>query len=121
MLARAALLLLLMTTQANAIDLNKIRKNWHPALPNPAQLASLSMRQTYVVGLPWCWATATMLASVTLRRELTLREAHMIFASCVLPIIGGYLVGLAFDRHPEWERLPLPLPWGYDAGIGRQS
>ncbi|MGN6463818.1 MAG: hypothetical protein ACTHLY_21790 [Pseudolabrys sp.] len=51
-----------------------------------------------------CMAVAPMLASALEGRELTLREAGVLFGGCVVPIIGGYLVNAAWDANPQWEQ-----------------
>jgi len=50
-----------------------------------------------------CMAVSPMVATVVVNRPLTMREAHVLAASCVLPIIGGWLVNEAYNAHPEWE------------------
>lgn len=50
-----------------------------------------------------CAAVSPMVATVVLNRPLTMREGHVLFASCVIPIIGGWLVNEAYNAHPEWE------------------
>ncbi len=50
-----------------------------------------------------CMAVAPIVGTVVLNRELTLREGQVLAASCVVPIIGGWLVNAAWDAHPEWE------------------
>lgn len=51
-----------------------------------------------------CMAVSPMLASALEGRELTLREAGVLFGSCVVPIVGGFLVNAAWDANPQWER-----------------
>jgi len=51
-----------------------------------------------------CMAVSPMLASALEGRELTLREAGVLFGSCVVPVIGGYIVNAAWDANPQWER-----------------
>jgi hypothetical protein len=51
-----------------------------------------------------CMAVSPMLASAIEGRELTLREAGVLFGSCVVPIVGGLLVNAAWDANPQWER-----------------
>jgi hypothetical protein len=36
-------------------------------------------------------------------RPLKFQEAHYLIASCVLPVVGGWLVNQAYAAHPEWE------------------
>ncbi|HEY0224421.1 MAG TPA: hypothetical protein VGC38_07915 [Pseudolabrys sp.] len=50
-----------------------------------------------------CAALTPMVATVVLNRPLTMREGHVVFADCLLPFIGGWLVNQAYDAHPEWE------------------
>ncbi len=50
-----------------------------------------------------CMAVSPMVATLVVNRPLTMREAHVLVASCVLPIVGGWLVNAAYDAHPEWE------------------
>jgi hypothetical protein len=49
-----------------------------------------------------CAAVSPMVGTVVLNRPLTMREAHYLIASCVLPVVGGWLVDAAWDAHPEW-------------------
>ena len=56
-----------------------------------------------LIALIGCAALSPMVATVVLNRPLTFREAHYLIASCVLPIVGGWLVNQAYDAHPEWE------------------
>ena len=50
-----------------------------------------------------CAAVSTMVGTVVVKRPLTQREGHVLVGSCVLPIIGGYLVNAAYDANPHWE------------------
>jgi hypothetical protein len=50
-----------------------------------------------------CAAVSPIVATVVLNRPLTLREAHVLFGSCVIPLVGGWLVNEAFNAHPEWD------------------
>jgi hypothetical protein len=50
-----------------------------------------------------CAVVAPMVATAVVRRPLTMREGHVLVGSCVIPIIGGYLVNAAFDANPSWE------------------
>jgi hypothetical protein len=56
-----------------------------------------------------CAAVAPMVATVVLNRPLTMREGHVMVASCIIPIIGGWLVEQAYDAHPEWEPASAPV------------
>ena len=57
-----------------------------------------------------CAALSPMVATVVLDRPLTMREGHVLIASCVLPIVGGWLVDKLYDAHPEWEADAGPQP-----------
>lgn len=50
-----------------------------------------------------CAAVSPMVATVVLDRPLTMREAHVLVGSCVVPIVGGLLVSAIWDAHPQWE------------------
>jgi hypothetical protein len=54
-----------------------------------------------------CAAVSPMVATVVLNRPLTMREAHVLIGSCVVPIIGGWLVNEAYAAHPDWEPAPV--------------
>ena len=56
-----------------------------------------------------CAAVSPMVATVVLKRELTSREAGVLIGSCVVPIIGGWLVNEAYEAHPEWEQGAKPV------------
>lgn len=53
-----------------------------------------------------CAAVSTMVGTVVVKRPLTQREGHVMIGSCVVPIIGGYLVNAAYDANPQWEPQP---------------
>jgi hypothetical protein len=50
-----------------------------------------------------CAAVSPMVATVVLNRPLTMREAHVLVGSCVVPIVGGLLVNAIWDANPQWE------------------
>lgn len=51
-----------------------------------------------------CGAVSPMVATVVLKRPLTMREGHTLISGCFLPIIGPWLVNAAYEAHPEWDR-----------------
>ncbi|HWK95003.1 MAG TPA: hypothetical protein VNR39_06245 [Pseudolabrys sp.] len=53
-----------------------------------------------------CAAVSTMIGTVVVNRPLTQREGHVMIGSCVIPIIGGYLVNAAYNANPQWEPQP---------------
>lgn len=50
-----------------------------------------------------CMALSPIVGTIVVQRELTLREAYVMTADCVVPFVGGWLMSKAFDNHPEWE------------------
>lgn len=53
-----------------------------------------------------CAAVSTMIGTVVVKRPLTQREGHVLVGSCVVPIIGGWLVNAAYNANPQWEPQP---------------
>jgi hypothetical protein len=49
-----------------------------------------------------CMAVSPMVATVVLNRPLKFREAHILIGSCLVPIIGGWLVNEAYNAHILW-------------------
>jgi len=72
--------------------------------------ASLTQGGAYAVTTIGCMAVSPIVATAVVNRPLTMREGHVLIASCVLPIIGGWLVNQAYDAHPEWEAASAPAP-----------
>lgn len=74
------------------------------------QASSITQFGAYAGTMIGCMALSPMVATVVVNRPLTMREAHALVASCVLPIIGGWLVNEAYNAHPEWEAGNAPPP-----------
>ena len=74
--------------------------DWKWKWDNGSGLTSLGAWGVTTMG---CAAVSPMVATVVLNRPLTNREAGVLIGSCVLPIIGGWLVNEAYNAHPEWE------------------
>ncbi len=49
-----------------------------------------------------CAALSPIVATAVLKRPLKYREAHILIGSCVVPIIGGWLVNEAYNHHILW-------------------
>ncbi len=49
-----------------------------------------------------CMALSPIVATAVLNRPLTYREAHVLIAGCVIPIVGGWLVDQAYENHILW-------------------
>jgi hypothetical protein len=49
-----------------------------------------------------CAALSPIVATAVLDRPLSYREAHILIGSCVIPIVGGWLVNEAYNAHVLW-------------------
>jgi hypothetical protein len=49
-----------------------------------------------------CAALSPIVATAVLDRPLSYREAHVLIGSCVIPIVGGWLVNEAYNHHVLW-------------------
>jgi hypothetical protein len=58
-----------------------------------------------------CIAVSPMVATLVVGRTLTVREVHVLTGSCLIPIVGGWLVNAAYNAHPEWEPDAVPHHW----------
>lgn len=56
-----------------------------------------------------CAAISPMVATVVVNRPLTQREGHVLIGSCVIPIVGGWLVNEAYNNNPQWEPGAKPV------------
>ncbi len=74
--------------------------DWNWKWDNGSGLTSLGAYAATTMG---CAAISPMVATVLLKRPLTNREAGVLIGSCVVPIVGGWLVNAAYDAHPDWE------------------
>src|SRR3954467_15910710 len=50
-----------------------------------------------------CMVLSPMVASALKHDQLTLREVYVLEGSCIVPIIGGWLMNSWFDANPQWE------------------
>ncbi len=61
-----------------------------------------------------CVAVSPIVATALLGRPLKFCEAHILFGSCLIPIIGGWLVNEAYNHHiftaPDEQPVASPLP-----------
>ena len=74
--------------------------DWKWTWSNGSGLTSLAAIGATTIG---CAAISPMVATVVLKRPLSNREAGVLLGSCVVPIVGGWLVNEAYNAHPEWE------------------
>ena len=55
-----------------------------------------------------CMVLSPMIAAAFVpERELTTREVLVMQGSCLIPIVGGFLVNALFDANPQWEAQPV--------------
>jgi hypothetical protein len=62
-----------------------------------------------VLGTLGCAAASPIVATAVLKRPLTYREAHILIGSCVIPIIGGWLVNEAYNKGWLWAPDEKPV------------
>lgn len=55
-----------------------------------------------------CVVLSPFIATMAVHRPLTNREVGVLVGSCVVPVIGGWLVDQAYEAHPEWDS-PQPV------------
>lgn len=70
--------------------------------------SAISAGGAYVGTTIGCMAIAPIIGTIVVNRPLTMREGHVLFASCLIPFVGGWLVNAAYDAHPEWEAGTAP-------------
>ncbi len=80
-----------------------------PPVQRPARLSRRSGSGGYApsgaaatIGTIGCAAASPIVATAVLKRPLTYREAHILIGSCVIPIIGGWLVNEAYNDGWLW-------------------
>jgi hypothetical protein len=56
-----------------------------------------------------CMATSPMVATVALNRPLSYREAHILMGSCLIPVIGGWVVNEAYNNGWLWAPDERPV------------
>ena len=86
--------------------------DWHFTHWNSARhgITSLGAWGLTTVG---CAALSPIVATAVLNRPLTYREAHILVASCVIPVIGGWLVEEAYNNHILWAPDEQPEPMAH--------
>ena len=56
-----------------------------------------------------CVVVSPMVATVVLNRPLTYREAHILIGSCIIPVVGGWLVNEAYNNGWLWAPDEKPV------------
>ena len=74
--------------------------NWHWKWQGNAPISQGGAIALTTVG---CMAVSPIVGTIVVNRELTQREVHVMAASCIVPIVGGWIVNAAYDAHPDWE------------------
>ena len=75
-------------------------RDWRWRNPSHPKVSNTGAVALTTVG---CMALSPIISTIVVQRELTLREAYVMTADCVIPFVGGWLMNKAFDDHPEWE------------------
>jgi hypothetical protein len=73
---------------------------------NSSGLTSLGAWGVTTVG---CAAVSPIVATMVLNRPLSYREAHILVGSCVVPLVGGWLVNEAYNSHLLWAPDEKPV------------
>jgi hypothetical protein len=92
---------------AGYFALNDWHWKWDSGHASITQLGAMTLT---TIG---CAALSPIVATAVLNRPLTQREAGVLVGSCVVPIIGGWLVNAAYDAHPEWDPAYRPAQISY--------
>jgi hypothetical protein len=81
----------------------------------PAPTWRMSYPTSHFVGLPWCIGGTTLIKMIHVERRLTNGESWVIIGSCVVPVVGGYVVKRVWDTHPLWNEYPIDINGPIDA------
>ena len=73
------------------------------------QAAGISQAGAIVGTTIGCAATSPIVATIVLNRPLTYREAHILVGSCLIPVIGGWLVNEAYNNGWLWAPDEKPV------------
>ena len=65
--------------------------------------SGLTRLGAYGVTTLGCAVVSPMVGTVVLNRPLTQREGHILIGSCIIPLVGGWLVNEAYNAHPDWD------------------
>jgi len=87
---------------AGYFAINRWRWRWN------AEAAGISQAGAAIGTTLGCAAVSPMVATVVLNRPLKYREAHILIGSCVVPLIGGWLVNEAYNA--GWLTAPDEKP-----------
>jgi hypothetical protein len=70
---------------------------------HPRPFHGISQGGAFAASTFACAALSPIVGTIVVQRELTMREAYVMTADCVIPFVGGWLMNKAFDAHPQWE------------------
>jgi hypothetical protein len=83
--------------------------------------SGISQWGAFAITTVGCMAVSPMVATVVLDRPLTQREAHILIGSCLVPLVGGWLVNEAYEAHPEWEQAAKPEAKKHGAKMSKKK
>lgn len=81
--------------------------NWHWKWDH--SVAGISEGGAMIGTTIGCAATSPIVATAVLNRPLKYREAHILVGSCVIPVIGGWLVNEAYNNGWLWAPDEAPV------------
>ncbi|MCK9918889.1 hypothetical protein MXD81_58175 [Microbacteriaceae bacterium K1510] len=74
--------------------------------------AGVTSMGAYAISTVGCAALSPIVGTVVMYRPLTYREAHILVGSCLIPVIGGWLVNEAYNDGLLWapdEQQPVAV------------
>src|SRR5262245_42579612 len=75
----------------------------------PAPTMRMSYPVSHFAGLPWCVGGSALIKMARVERRLTNGETWTIVGSCMVPVVGGYIVRHAWGDSPAWNEYPIDL------------
>ena len=83
--------------------------DWKWQTWNTVTSSGLTVGGAYAATAVGCMVVSPIVGTLFVNRPLTAREVHVMFGSCVIPIIGGWIVDAAYNANPQWEAKPAPV------------
>lgn len=71
--------------------------------------AGITSLGAYGITTVGCAALSPIVATAVVKRPLSYREAHILVGSCVVPIVGGWLVNEAYNSGLLWAPDEQPV------------
>ncbi|AXK79153.1 hypothetical protein DW352_00645 [Pseudolabrys taiwanensis] len=74
--------------------------------------AGVTSMGAYAITTVGCAALSPIVGTAVMHRPLTYREAHILVGSCLIPVVGGWLVNEAYNEGILWapdEQQPVAV------------